>query len=101
MRRILERSALAVGALIALALVGCHPMDHDEIEHPVDIDEITGWSDSVYNWQTRTYQTICQLAETIDPTPGDNNYDEIGPETDAYCGEGEGGTPDPPPDWGA
>ena len=103
MRRMLQGSVLAVAALVALALAGCHPEDHDEIEHPVDVDEITGWSQSVYEWQTRTYQTICELADFADPTPGDGDYTEIGGQTDDYCGgdpEG-GGTPDPPPDWGA
>jgi hypothetical protein len=91
MKRIL--GGFGVAALM-LVVAGCEP-------HPITEAEMEGWADSVYDWQSRTYQTICEIAEAVDPTPGDDNYSEIGSATNAYCGPGGGGAPRNPPDWGA
>jgi hypothetical protein len=89
MKRIL--GGFGVAALM-LAAAGCHPITEEEI---------VGWSGSVFDWQNRTYQTICEIARFIDPTPGDNDYTGIGNETNIYCGPSGGGLPNPPPNWGA
>lgn len=78
-------------------------------EHPVSqqkwdtlVSDLTGWSKdwsgSVFNWQNRTFQTICEIAAFADSTPEDHS--DIGEATQAYCGPGDGGTPSEPPDWG-
>jgi len=79
-------------AALMLAAAGCHPITEAEME---------GWSGSVYDWQSLTYQTICEIVNALDPTPGDDNYNDFGSATNVYCGPGTGGAPRVPPDWGA
>jgi hypothetical protein len=79
-------------AVLALVVAGC--------QHPITETEMEGWSDSVFDWQSRTYQTICEIANVVDPTPGDDDYSDIGTATNAYCGPGGGGAPNNPPEWG-
>lgn len=97
---------LAGVVAVALAVVACdHPVsqqDHDSVvaNHDALIVKLTEWSDSVFQWQSRTYQTICEIAVAADPN-GDGDFSDIGSATQLYCGPGAGGgSPSSPPDWG-
>lgn len=86
---------LTAVALIA-GLSGCVSQD-DFDRH---IDRIDTWSSQVYDWQTRTWSTICDIATVLDPSAA-GDLSSYGTVTQAYCGPGDGGgEPDPPPDWG-
>lgn len=88
-------TAVAVGVL-GVSLAGCDYVPQDD--HDMLVDSLTDWSASVYDWQQRTYQTICEIAVVVDPDQN-GDFTDIGTATQAYCGPGNGGTPDPPPDW--
>lgn len=90
---------------LSITIAGCHPVtqqEHDALSqsHQTVVGQLGTWSGQVYDWQNRTYQTICEIATEVDPN-GDGDYSDIGAATQAYCGPGNGGTPDAPPNWGA
>jgi hypothetical protein len=97
----MKRVALVLAAgFLGIGVAGCdYVKQSDESVH---VGQLADWSAAVFDWQNRTYQTICEIAVIVDPN-GDGQYDDIGAATRAYCsdetGQGNGGEPDPPPEW--
>jgi hypothetical protein len=95
---------LLVVLAAALSVAGCdhaQQADHEQLraDHEQLVQNLGAWSSDVFDWQGRTYQTICELAALADPN-GDGDYADIGEATRVYCGPTGGGSPNPPPDWG-
>lgn len=99
----MRRSRLLVAALVLAWLsAGCFEVNVDVRDELVR-GRLNTWAAQVFDWQTRTWQVLCTVA-TVHAQKDANGTPLLeqtyGQQTLAYCGPGNGGNPDDPPDWG-
>lgn len=89
---------------LAAGLAGCAKQadldalraEHEQLKanHDLVVSQLNAWAQATYDWENRTFQTICDVAKVNKPL---TSYSTA---TQEYCGDTEGGAPPPPPQWG-
>ena len=97
---------LLVLALVAGGLSGCWAKqadldalraEHDQLkaDHDLIVTQLSTWAQATYDWENRTFQTVCDIAKVNGPL---TRYSDA---TELYCSDTDGnGAPPPPPQWG-